>query len=172
AVYVMVAHGVITGLLFMLVGMLSARTHTRTIVAMRGMYTAMPLLGGFLWLAFLGGAGIPGMAGFIGEFQALLGAFSNPRTTLYAVLGVFGVLINAGLMLWVIQRVLQGAPTTQMKENYLLHDLAGIELAAALPLVVLAVLWGLWPPSLTPFIDAGLQPALQALAGVTKVAGF
>ncbi|MDZ7704535.1 MAG: NADH-quinone oxidoreductase subunit M [Trueperaceae bacterium] len=171
AVYQMVAHGVITGLLFMLVGMLSVRTHTRTIAALTGMYTAMPVLGGLLWLAMLGGAGMPGLAGFVGEFQALLGAFQNPATTAFAAAAVIGILVNGALMLWTIQRVLQGEPTTQMRENYDLEDLGGLELAAAAPLVFLALLWGLWPPSLTPFIDAGVQPALQAIANVSDLAG-
>lgn len=171
AVYQMIAHGVITGMLFMLVGMLSARTHTRTIAAMKGMYAAMPVLGGVMWLAFLGSAGIPGMAGFIGELQALLGAFQNPATTLFAVLGVFGILINAGLMLWTIQRVLQGEPSLQ-EGNYELHDLGRLELLAAAPLVFLAIFWGLWPPSLTPYIDTAVQPVMQALANAMRVAGF
>lgn len=157
AVYQMVAHGVITGLLFMLVGMLAKRTHTRTIAAMRGIYTAMPILGGMLWLAMLGGAGIPGLAGFIGEFQALLGAFQNPRTTVFAVLGCFGILINAALMLWTIQRVLQGVPTTQMRETYNLKDMNSLEFTLAIPLIFLAVLWGVWPLALSPFINNGLQ---------------
>ncbi len=172
AVYQMVAHGIITGLMFMLVGMMSQRTHTRTIAAMKGMYSAMPVLGGLMWLAMLGGAGIPGMAGFIGEFQALLGAFQNPATAVFAVLSVFGILINGGLMLWTIQRVLQGEPSVQMQENYDLYDLKGLELAAAAPLVALAVLWGLWPPSLSPYIDRAVQPVLELVTNVTKVAGF
>ncbi len=163
AVYQMVAHGVITGLLFMLVGMLNQRTHTRTISAMRGMYSAMPILGGMMWLAMLGGAGIPGLAGFIGEFQALLGAFQNPKTTVFAILGSLGILINAALMLWTIQRVLQGEPTSQMQKDYQLEDLKTLELAAATPLIILTILWGLWPPTLSPFIDSGLQGILSNL---------
>ncbi len=170
AVYGMVAHGVITGLMFMLVGMLSTRTHTRAIGAMRGMYTAMPVLGGLMWLSLLGGAGIPGLAGFVAEFQALLGAFQNPATTVFAVLGVFGILINGGLMLWTVQRVLLGEPTEGMREDYDLYDLKRLELLAAAPLVFLALLWGLWPPSLTPYIDTAVGPVLRGLELVR--AGF
>jgi NADH-quinone oxidoreductase subunit M len=172
AVYGMIAHGVITGLMFMLVGMLSQRTHTRSIAAMRGMYTAMPVLGGLLWLAMLGGAGAPGMANFVGEVQALLGAFQNPVTTFSAVVSVFGILITGGFMVWTIQRVLQGEPSQEMKENFDLKDMSGVELAAAAPLVFLAVLWGLWPPSLTPYIDSAVQPILIAFEAATRVAGF
>ncbi|MEZ4629262.1 MAG: NADH-quinone oxidoreductase subunit M [Deinococcales bacterium] len=163
AVYQMVAHGVITGLLFLLIGMLSHRTHTRSIAALKGMYTAMPILGGLMWLAMLGGAGIPGMAGFIGEFQAILGAFQNPSTSLWAVLGAFGILVNAALMLWTIQRVLQGEPSEQMKANYDLHDITSLELLSALPLILLALIWGFLPQSLSPYIDVGVQSALSQL---------
>ena len=155
--------------MFMLVGMLSTRTHTRAIGAMRGMYTAMPVLGGLMWLSLLGGAGIPGLAGFVAEFQALLGAFQNPATTVFAVLGVFGILINGGLMLWTVQRVLLGEPTEGMWEDFDLYDLKRLELLAAAPLVFLALLWGLWPPSLTPYIDTAVGPVLR---GLERMAGF
>ncbi len=172
AVYQMIAHGVITGLLFMMIGMLSNRTHTRSIAAMTGMYTAMPVFGGMMWLAMLAGAGIPGMAGFVGEFQALLGAFQNDATALFAVLACFGILINGALMLWTIQRVLQGEPTQQMTENYDLYDMKPLELIAAVPLVVLAVLWGLFPMMLTPYIDIGVQQALGNLQSLLRFAGL
>ncbi len=172
AVYQMIAHGVITGLLFMLIGMLSNRTHTRSIAAMTGLYSAMPLFGGMMWLAMLAGAGIPGMAGFVGEFQALLGAFQNDTTALFAVAACFGILINGALMLWTIQRVLQGEPTEQMTANYDLHDMRPLELVAAVPLVVLAVLWGLFPMMLTPYIDVGVQQALSNFQTLFRFAGL
>jgi NADH-quinone oxidoreductase subunit M len=151
--------------------MLSHRTHTRAIAAMKGVYAAMPVLGGLLWFSLLAGAGMPGLAGFVGEFQALLGAFQNPVTTLSAVLSVFGILITGGVMVWTIQRVLQGEPTEEMKERFELRDLSGLELAAVAPLVFLAILWGLWPPSLTPYIDSAVQPILAAFEAATRVAG-
>ena len=172
AVYQMIAHGVITGLLFMMIGMLSNRTHTRSIAAMTGIYTAMPIFGGVMWLAMLAGAGIPGMAGFVGEFQALLGAFQSDGTALFAVLACFGIVINAALMLWTIQRVLQGEPTEQMKENYDLYEMKPIELMAATPLVILAVLWGLFPMMLTPYIDVGVQQALSNFQNIFRFAGL
>ncbi len=172
AVYQMLAHGVITGLMFMLVGMLSLRTHTRAIAAMRGVYAAMPVLGGLLWLALLGGAGVPGMAGFLGEVKSLMGAFQNPATVLFAVLGLLGILVNAALMLWTIQRVLQGEPGGALKDEADIEDLGGLELAAAAPLVFLAIFWGLWPPALSPYLDAALQPLIGAIDGLARMAGF
>jgi len=132
---------------------------------MKGVYTAMPVLGSLLWLAMLGGAGAPGMAGFIGEVVSLMGAFANPATAVFAVLAVLGVLVNGGLMFWTIQRVLQGEPGPETPRD----DLSGLELAAAVPLVFLALLWGLWPPSLSPYIDSAVQPILAAFEATVRV---
>jgi len=160
AVYQMVAHGVITGLMFLMVGLLADRTHTREIGAMRGIYAAMPKLGGLLWLALLGGLGLPGLAGFLGEFQSLWGAFLGEATRRWVWFSVFGILILAGAMLWTIQRVLLG----EKEKDY--PDLNPVELAAAAPLVVLAVVLGLIPALLTPWIDGGIQPLLAFVRGL------
>lgn len=160
AVYQMVAHGVITGLMFLMVGLLADRTHTREIGAMKGIYASMPVLGGILWLALLGGLGLPGLAGFLGEYQSLWGAFASGLTRGYVWFAIFGILILAGAMLWTIQRVLLG----EKAKDY--PDLDPIELAAAAPLVLLAVLLGLVPALLTPWIDGGIQPLLAFVRGI------
>ncbi len=162
AVYQMVAHGVITGLMFLMVGLLADRTHTREIAAMKGVYNAAPKLGAVLWLALLGGLGLPGLAGFLGEFQSLWGGFLAEVTRNYVWFAVFGIVILAGAMLWTIQRVLLG------KAEAALDDLNAVELAAAAPLVFLAVLLGLVPAALTPWIDAGVQPLVTLLQEVLK----
>ncbi len=160
AVYQMVAHGVITGLMFLMVGLLSERTHTREIGAMRGIYASMPLLGGIFWLALLGGLGLPGLAGFLGEFQSLWGAYLAETTRWMVWLALIGLLTLVGAMLWTVQRVLLG----EKEKDY--PDLDPIELAAAAPLVVLAVLLGLVPALLTPWIDGGIQPLLAFIRGL------
>ncbi len=162
AVYQMVAHGVITGLMFLMVGLLADRTHTREIAAMQGVYSAAPKLGAVLWLALLGGLGLPGLAGFLGEFQSLWGGFLAEVTRPYVWIAVFGIVILAGAMLWTIQRVLLGRSDSN------LDDLSPVEVAAAAPLVFLAVLLGLVPAALTPWIDAGIQPLLTMVQEVFK----
>ncbi len=162
AVYQMVAHGVITGLMFLMVGLLAERTHTREIAAMKGVYAAAPKLGGILWLALLGGLGLPGLAGFLGEFQSLWGGFLGAVTRPYVWWAVFGIVILAGAMLWTIQRVLLG------KKGDDLDDLEPHEIYAAAPLVALAVVLGLVPALLTPWIDAGVQPILTLVQEVLK----
>jgi NADH-quinone oxidoreductase subunit M len=193
AVYQMVAHGIITGLMFMTVGFLSHRTHTRVIANMTGMYAAMPILGGIMWLAFLGGLGLPGMAGFIGEYTALNGAVQNPNTAVYGYISLLGIMITAGFILFAIQRVLLGrapgtedehgsvhaeshaddthgkpvhedanlSPSSHAKSSW--HDLNPLEIGAAAPLVVLAIVLGLYPNLLTPWIDGSASALLESV---------
>lgn len=165
AVYQMVAHGIITGLMFMMVGFLANRTHTREISAMRGMYDAMPVLGGLMWMAFLGGLGLPGLAGFIGEFTSLLGAVQSSGTVWFGYAALIGIMITAGFILWTIQRVLLGRSSS---EGLRLPDLSAIEIAAAAPLAALAIILGLFPPALTPWIDSAVQPLLTAVKALAS----
>jgi NADH-quinone oxidoreductase subunit M len=173
AVYQMVAHGIITGLMFMMVGFLSHRTHTREIAKMTGMYNAMPILGALMWMAFLGGLGLPGMAGFIGEYTALSGAVQNPATAVYGYISLVGIIVTAGFILFAMQRVLLGrAPgsddhhddthdnhghSSPAKSHSPFHDLSPLEIAAAAPLAILGVVLGLYPNLLTPWIDGSAQ---------------
>ena len=196
AVYQMVAHGIITGLMFMTVGFLSHRTHTRAIAQMTGIYNAMPILGAIMWLAFLGGLGLPGMAGFIGEYTALNGAVKNPDTAVYGYISLLGIIITAGFILYAIQRVLLGrapgsssdegdthseshadsghgapvlsshAPSTHTAHSSKWHDLTPLEIAAAAPLIVLAIVLGLYPNLLTPWIDGSTQALLESIKTV------
>jgi NADH-quinone oxidoreductase subunit M len=179
AVYQMVAHGLITGLMFMMVGFLSHRTHTRVIANMTGMYAAMPVLGAIMWMAFLGGLGLPGMAGFIGEYTALSGTIQNPNTALYGYISLLGIMITAGFILFAIQRVLLGrapgssddhhddhASSHDVPAKSHWHDLSPLEIAAAAPLVVLSVVLGLYPNLLTPWIDGSTQALLETVRAV------
>jgi NADH-quinone oxidoreductase subunit M len=179
AVYQMVAHGLITGLMFMTVGMLSSRTHTREIAAMRGMYNAMPILGAIMWMAFLGGLGLPGLAGFIGEFTALTGAVQNSNTFWFGMIALLGIIVTAGFVLYAIQRVLLGqAPDGDDHDAHSSHDghahglkfpdLSPIEIAATAPLVILAVVLGFFPPALTPWIDSSVQALLETVKAVAS----
>jgi NADH-quinone oxidoreductase subunit M len=186
AVYQMIAHGLITGLMFMMVGFLSHRTHTRQIAAMTGMYNAMPILGAFMWMAFLGGLGLPGLAGFIGEYTALSGAVQNPNTWWFGMIALVGIMVTAGFILHAIQRVLLGKAagadehgraddhghadghaddhaSSGHSHGSRYPDMNPIELGAAVPLAVLAVILGFFPPALTPWIDAGVQALLEAV---------
>jgi NADH-quinone oxidoreductase subunit M len=150
ALFANVAHGLITGLLFFLAGSMSHRYHTREMSRLGGNIRLMPVIGGILAFTAMASLGLPGLAGFWGEFMSLVGAY-NPleglslgvfRTAM--VLGAVGTVLTAGYMLWMLQRVNLGDPPAEW-ETHEFHDADRFELAAWVPLIVLIVVIGLYP---------------------------
>ncbi|MCB2224277.1 MAG: NADH-quinone oxidoreductase subunit M [Actinobacteria bacterium] len=150
AVIGMVAHGVITGLLFFLAGSMAHRYHTREMARLGGNQKVMPILAGILGFTAMASLGLPGLAGFWGEFMALLGAF-NPldglslgvfRTAM--VVGAIGTVLTAGYLLWMLQKVNLGEVPDEWAGKDL-HDADRFELAAWVPLVVMILAIGIWP---------------------------
>ena len=140
AVYQMLNHGISTGGLFLIVGMLSDRRHTRLIAEFGGLKKVMPRLVAVFLLVTLSSIGLPGLNGFVGEFLILLGAFIwNPR---FAAFAATGVILSATYMLWMFQRVNYG---TVSEKNAGLSDLQPREWAAIVPIVAVAVLMGVLP---------------------------
>ena len=146
----MVAHGLITGLLFFLAGSMSHRYHTREMARLGGNLKLMPILGSILAFTAFASLGLPGLAGFWGEFMSLLGAY-NPAQglplTLFRtamVLGAVGTVLTAGYMLWMLQKVNLGEPGLEW-EGHQFHDVDRFELAAWAPLIVLIVAIGIFP---------------------------
>ena len=141
AVYQMLSHGVSTGGLFLLVGMLSDRRHTRLIADFGGLKKVMPRFVAAFLLVTLASIGLPGLNGFVGEFLILLGAFSwNARLT---ALAATGVILSATYMLWMFQRVNYGP--VDKEENARLEDLTPREWAVLVPIIALIVLMGVVP---------------------------
>ncbi len=141
AVYQMLSHGVSTGGLFLIVGMLSDRRHTRLISEFGGLKSVMPRLVAVFLIITLSSIGLPGLNGFVGEFLILLGAFTwNPR---FAAFAATGMILSAVYMLWMFQRVNYGPITNE--KNATLKDLSPREWAAILPIVALALLMGILP---------------------------
>jgi len=150
AIIGMVAHGVITGLLFFVAGSMSHRYHTREMARLGGNQKIMPVLGGILAFTAMASLGLPGLAGFWGEFMALLGSF-NPLEGLSLgvfrsamVIGAVGTVLTAGYMLWMLQKVNLGEVPDEW-EGKDLHDADRFELAAWVPLVVAILVIGIWP---------------------------
>jgi NADH-quinone oxidoreductase subunit M len=153
ASYQMLAHGVSTGALFCLVGMLSDRRHTRLITEFGGLKRGMPqLTAGFLVIT-LSSIGLPGMNGFIGEFLIMLGAFRWDSR--FVVVAALGVILSAVYMLWMFQRVFFGPVTNH--ENEKLPDLSFREWAIVGPLAAMAILMGVVP---NVFLKP-MEPAVQ-----------
>jgi NADH-quinone oxidoreductase subunit M len=141
AVYQMLNHGVSTGGLFLVVGMLSDRRHTRLIAEYGGLKKVMPHLVAAFLIITLSSIGLPGLNGFVGEFLILLGAFRwDPRIAAFAATGV---ILSAAYMLWMFQRVNYGTVTNE--KNSTLPDLQPREWAVIVPIIALAVLMGVLP---------------------------
>ncbi|MGY1437389.1 complex I subunit 4 family protein [Streptomyces reniochalinae] len=178
ALYANLAHGLVTGLLFFLVGALKDRAGTSDLDALAGttgaaLYGRAPRLGGLLAFGAVASLGLPGLAGFWGELLALLGAYhpaaglSRPAFLVFLALGALGTLLTAAYMLLVVRRVCMGDPAapTSVPGLTKVPDVRGAEFAAWTPLVVLTVLAGLWPAALLGLMD----PAVQSLLpGVTR----
>jgi len=179
AVYQMLNHGISTGGLFLIVGMLSDRRHTRLISEYGGLKNVAPRLVAVFFLVTLSSIGLPGMNGFVGEFLILLGAFRwDPR---FAALAATGVILSATYMLWMFQRVNYGPVTNE--KNAGLKDLQPREWLVIAPIVAAAILMGVLPnlflkpmePSVTRVIAQVQQNAsqrIQAKSGSGVFAGF
>jgi NADH-quinone oxidoreductase subunit M len=161
AVYQMLAHGVSTGGLFIIVGMLSDRRHTRLIAEFGGLKSVMPKLVAAFLIITLSSIGLPGLNGFVGEFLTILGGFRwRPEL---AVVATSGVILSAVYMLWMFQRVNYGEVTNP--KNAALPDLSLREWATLGPVVAMAVVMGVFP---TIFL-APSEPAVRAV--VERIVG-
>ena len=156
AVFVMLAHGVSTGALFMLAGVLHERRHTYEIRGFGGLATPMPIYAAFFLFIVLSSVGLPLLNGFVGEFLVLSGAFR--ARALYGILGATGVIWSACYLLWMYQRVFFGKITHEV--NNTLPDLTGLERAALWPAAVMALIMGVAPLIWLNAIDPAVQNAL------------
>jgi NADH-quinone oxidoreductase subunit M len=162
AVFGMVAHGVITGMLFFVAGSVKERYHTREIAEIGGgMFQTMPRMGAIFAFVAIASLGLPGLAGFWGEIMALLAAFSpapvlEPYLGLYRVLmvlGAIGTVLTAGYFLWMMQRVMMGQAPEKWREASL-ADVSALELGTWLPLLIMTGLLGVLPVLVTGITDS------------------
>jgi NADH-quinone oxidoreductase subunit M len=151
----MVSHGLSTGALFMLVGALYDRRHTRLIADFGGLAKSVPILSGIFLFVALSSLGLPGLNGFVGEFLVLLGTFFSYRW--WVVPAAFGVVLAAIYLLWAYQRVFHGPITAE--ENRRLTDLNLRELAMLAPIMALIIFIGVYPK---PFLDR-IEPAADRI---------
>jgi NADH-quinone oxidoreductase subunit M len=155
-------HGLSTGALFLLVGMIYERRHTREISAFGGLWQVLPVFAFFFLVTTLSSIGLPGLNGFVGEFLVLLGAF-GPHARLTA-LAATGVILGAIYMLWMFQRVMQGP--LDKPENQALRDLNTRERWVLIPIAVLMLVIGVLP---NPFLNSFDQSSARVLARVRSV---
>jgi len=149
----MVNHGLSTGALFLLVGMIYERRHTRLIADFGGLWSVIPAFSVLFLIVSLSSLGLPGLNGFVGEFLILVGAFQWSRPV--AVLATTGIIFAAVYMLWMYQRVVFGEVTRE--ENRRLKDLSAREWAVLLPVIALIVWIGVYPTTFTGLTEASVQ---------------
>ena len=152
ATYQLVAHGLITGALFFLVGMLADRTGTREIRRMSGIWAALPLYGSILAFAMFASLGLPALADFAAEVQIVLGTLGVYRWAAFGML--FGILITTAMFLWTLQRVLLGKASPEWMK---MPQLSKREIFTLLPLVALIIVLGIFPGPLVQSISAALH---------------
>jgi NADH-quinone oxidoreductase subunit M len=166
--YQMLSHGISTGALFVAVGVIYERRHTRAIAEFGGLWRQVPIYAAIFLVVTLSSVGLPGLNGFVGEFLIMLGAFARwPAATAVAA---SGVVLAAVYMLWMYQRVMFGPLANPENQN--VRDLSMREIAVFAPLVVLILVMGVYPepfhrrmePAVTRAL-AHLEPALAAAAG-------
>jgi NADH-quinone oxidoreductase subunit M len=163
AVYQMLNHGVSTGGLFLIVGMLSDRRHTRQIAEYGGLKNVTPHLVAAFLIITLSSIGLPGLNGFVGEFLILLGAFrTSPAMAAFAATGV---ILSATYMLWMFQRVNYGPVTNE--KNAALPDLQPREWAVIVPVIAIAVVMGVFPNLFLRPIEPAVARTLARLQGST-----
>lgn len=157
--YQMLNHGVSTGALFLLFGMLYERRHARLMSEYGGIAKVMPVFTAFFLIITFSSVAVPGTNGFVGEFLVLLGTFKSNLPMWIGVAAASAVVLGAAYMLWMVQRVFFG-PLTH-PENAHLQDMNGRELTAAIPLVLLVLVMGLRPQPILDVINVSTERYLR-----------
>ncbi|MDP3025461.1 MAG: NADH-quinone oxidoreductase subunit M [candidate division Zixibacteria bacterium] len=159
-VFQMFSHGLITGALFLLVGVLYDRAHTRDIDAFGGLWIKIPVYSGVMILFCMGSLGLPGLSGFISEFMVFIGSF--PVFKVIVALAVLGVVITAAYFLRMIQKMFLGTFNTKWEA---LTEISGRELFTVIPLAILMIGVGVYPSPLADMIRATLENIVHLVTG-------
>jgi NADH-quinone oxidoreductase subunit M len=167
AVYQMLNHGISTGALFFMVGMLYDRRHTRLIAEFGGLKRVMPWFSALFLLSGLSSIAVPGFNGFVGEFLILVGSW--PKSPALVAIASLGVVLAAGYVLWMIQRVLYGP--LEKPENASLPDLTPRELTVLAPLAALALFMGVASPLFTRSIEPSVDALIRQVRAQTAPSG-
>ncbi|OGL52530.1 MAG: NADH-quinone oxidoreductase subunit M [Candidatus Schekmanbacteria bacterium RIFCSPHIGHO2_02_FULL_38_11] len=161
----MINHGLSTGALFLIVGMIYERRHTRMIEDFGGLSKQMPIFATFFMIVTLSSIGLPGLNGFVGEFLILLGTFQENRT--YAFLAATGIIFTAVYMLWMFQRVMFGE--IKNPENKNLKDLSLREIIVLVPIVILIIVIGVYPAPFLNKTEVTIKDLISRIKGQYQV---
>ncbi len=157
AIVQMISHGLVSSALFLGVGVVYDRMHTREIADYGGLANKMPKYAGFMMLFTMAAVGLPGTSGFVGEFLSIIGAFQVNKIA--AILAAFGVVLGATYMLWLYARVIFGEVKNDKLQN--IKDVNKIEFFVLLSIALLVLLIGIYPASVLRFIDIPVQEIIN-----------
>jgi len=160
----MISHGLISGALFLCIGVMYDRLHSREIGAYGGVINVMPKFGAFMVLFALANSGLPGTSGFVGEFLVILAAYK--ANFWYAFLAATTLVLGAAYTLWLVKRVIFGPVANDQVAA--MKDLNGREFLVLAVLALAVLLLGLWPAPLVHTMEASVQHLLQQLS-VSKI---
>ena len=163
AVLQMVTHGIITGSLFLLVGVIYDRAHTRDIDAFGGLGSRVPILAGIMTVQAMASLGLPGLAGFVSEFLCFLGAFGVAAQRIWVALSVLGVLLTAAFFLKMLKAVFLGQFNKRWENHF--PDMTARELISVVPLVILTFWIGVAPGAAFRMMDATISSLVRVFGG-------
>ncbi|MCL1600760.1 MAG: NADH-quinone oxidoreductase subunit M [Actinomycetia bacterium] len=163
SVVTMISHGLTTGALFLLIGMIYERTHTRRIADYGGLAKIVPIYSGFFLFAVFASAGLPGLSGFVGEFTILIGSYLT--LPVLTIIAASGVILAAIYLLWAYERVFTGPVVNPKLEG--LRDLGFREVAIMVPLVVLIIGLGVYPKPVFERIEPSVGIILERIEATT-----
>lgn len=168
AIFGMVAHGLITGMLFFIAGSVKDRYHTLEIKRLGGLLIQAPRMGWLLGFSCMASLGLPGLAGFWGEFPAILSAYnpgggsSEELFRVYMVIAAIGTIFAAGYLLWLLQRVAFGTPKEEFAKEKI-HDMHLTDYIAWAPMIILIVVLGVYPNLVFKITDGAVVQSLSAI---------
>jgi NADH-quinone oxidoreductase subunit M len=161
----MFSHGVVTGLLFAMVGLVMHNAHERDLRNLGGLVRQMPIIAVVFSIAGLASLGLPTTSGFAAEFLVFVGSFSStivPGIQVYTILGVLGVVVTAGYILWMLQRAFYGPVLEQYNGT---ADADILERVYMFAFVAVIMLVGIYPAILTDMLKLGISPVVNLLGG-------
>jgi len=158
AILQMFNHGTITAMLFLIVGVIYDRAHTRNLDDFGGLATQMPVYTGFVTVAFFAAIGLPGLSGFISEVFVFLGAFGESFLRVITAISALGILLGAGYMLWTLQRVYLGT----LKDKWAgLKDLDAREYLMFIPLTLIIIFLGVYPSAMLDVMNSSVNSMVR-----------
>ena len=163
----MINHGISTGALFLIVGFIYERRHTRLIVDFGGLSKVMPVFATIFLIVTFSSIGLPGTNGFVGEFLILVGAFES-ELRVFTVFATTGVILAAVYMLWMFQRVMMGKVTNPKNEN--LKDLSAREVVIMMPLLIFIFWIGIYPNTFLDKMNPALENMIKQVKGKQQIA--